>query len=238
MSLLAVEGLSAGYDELVVLRTLSLEVRAGEIHCLSGRNGAGKSTLMHAIAGLVRAREGRIVLGGEDITRQAAHRRPTLGIGYVPQGRRLFGALTVRENLDVAAGAVHAGAPRGRPTREAILARFPVLGERLGQRADTLSGGEQQMLATARALAIGPRLLLMDEPTEGLQPSMVATIRDTASALAAEGVGVLLVEQRLDEVLDICSRVTFMENGTVRGRYAAAEVRADATLVRHHLGVG
>ena len=238
MSLLAVEGLSAGYDELVVLRALSLEVRAGEIHCLSGRNGAGKSTLMHAIAGLVTAREGRIVLDGENIARRAAHRRPTLGIGYVPQGRRLFGALTVRENLDVAAGAVHADVSRGRPTREAILARFPVLGERLGQRADTLSGGEQQMLATARALAIGPRLLLMDEPTEGLQPSMVATIRDTASALAAEGVGVLLVEQRLDEVLDICSRVTFMENGTVRGSYAAAEVRADAALVRHHLGVG
>ena len=256
-ALLRVEDLTAGYGELIVLRKLSLDVRAGEIHCVSGRNGAGKSTLMHAIAGLLRPSAGTLSLGGEDITAQPAHRRPTLGIGYVPQGRRLFGALTVAENLDLAAGAV-AGPPargasgpranrsgadgrgtgrRSAPARAAILARFPVLEERLGQRAETLSGGEQQMLATARALAVGPRLLLMDEPTEGLQPSMVATIRDTAASLAAEGVGVLLVEQRLDEVLDICSRVTFMENGTVRGSHAAEELRADATLSARYLGI-
>ena len=113
-----------------------------------------------------------------------------------------------------------------------------MLGERLGQRADTLSGGEQQMLATARALAIGPRVLLMDEPTEGLQPSMVGAIRETARDLAADGVAVVLVEQRLDEVLDIVDRVTFVESGESRGTRSAAEVRADPALVRRLLGVG
>ena len=243
MTLLSVETLTAGHGELVVLRTLSLAVEAGTVHCLTGRNGAGKSTLLHAIAGLVRPQAGRIRLDERDITDAPAHARPALGIGYVPQGRRLFGGLSVAENLDIASQAVHDGAERPsgtpeRPSREAVLARFPVLGERLAQRADTLSGGEQQMLATARALAIGPRLLLMDEPTEGLQPSMVAAIRDTAISLADDGVGVLLVEQRLDEVLDIADTVTFVENGEARGTHSGAEVRADPSLVRRYLGVG
>ena len=238
MSLLALEGIVAGHGELTVLRGLSLGVAAGEVHCLSGRNGAGKSTLLHLVAGLIAPRAGTIVLAGEDITARPAEDRPALGIGYVPQGRRLFGGLSVAENLDVAAGAVRAVSSRPLPGRDAVIARFPVLAERLGQRAATLSGGEQQMLATARALLSGPRVLLMDEPTEGLQPSMVQTIRETASALAADGVAVLLVEQRLDEVLDICARVTFMENGELRGTHAAGEVRADETLVRRYLGVG
>jgi len=256
---LAVEDVTAGHGELIVLRGLSLAFEAGAVHCISGRNGAGKSTLLNAIAGLVPIRSGRLRLDDADITAAPAHARPALGIGYVPQGRRLFGALTVAENLDVAAHAVRditataanaaadatrgaaaggAGDARVLPDRDALLARFPVLGERLAQRADTLSGGEQQMLATARALAIGPRVLLMDEPTEGLQPSMVATIRDTARSLAAEGVAVVLVEQRLDEVLDIVDVVTFLENGETRGTYAAAAVRADPAMVRRLLGVG
>jgi len=241
VNLLAVEGLTAGHGEVVVLRDFSLAVEAGTVHCLTGRNGAGKSTLLHAIAGLVRPRAGRLLLAGADITTEPAHARPRLGIGYVPQGRRLFGALSVAENLDIAAGAPGAeanGEGTARPIREEILARFPVLGERLAQRADTLSGGEQQMLATARALAVGPRLLLMDEPTEGLQPSMVQTIRETARALAASGVAVLLVEQRLDEVLDISDAVTFVEHGTARGTHTGAEVRADAGLIRRYLGLG
>ena len=236
MSLLEIEGLSAGHGELIVLRELSLAVEAGTVHCLSGRNGAGKSTLLHAIAGLVRASAGRLRLDGTDITAEPAHARPALGIGYVPQGRRLFGALSVAENLDVAAGSPAGERPR--PSRREVLSRFPVLEERLGQRADTLSGGEQQMLATARALAIAPRVLLMDEPTEGLQPSMVAAIRETATSLAAEGVAVVLVEQRLDEVLDISDAVTFVENGEARGTLSGEEVRADPALVRRYLGVG
>ena len=236
MSLLEIEGLSAGHGELIVLRDFSLAVEAGTVHCLSGRNGAGKSTLLHAIAGLVRASAGRLRLDGTDITAEPAHARPALGIGYVPQGRRLFGALSVAENLDVAAGSP--AGERARPSRRDVLSRFPVLEERLGQRADTLSGGEQQMLATARALAIAPRVLLMDEPTEGLQPSMVAAIRETATSLAAEGVAVVLVEQRLDEVLDISDAVTFVENGEARGTLSGEEVRADPALVRRYLGVG
>ena len=243
MTRLAVEDVVAGHGELIVLRGLSLAFEAGAVHCISGRNGAGKSTLMNAIAGLVPLRAGRLLLDGEDVGAAPAHARPALGVGYVPQGRRLFGGLSVAENLDVAAHAVRgvgrAGTAGQRiPPRAELLERFPVLGARLAQRADTLSGGEQQMLATARALAIGPRVLLMDEPTEGLQPSMVGAIRETARALADAGVAVVLVEQRLDEVLDIADTVTFVENGEARATRAAADVRADPGLVRRLLGVG
>ena len=241
MTRLSIENATVGHGEVIVLRDFSLAFAAGEVHCISGRNGAGKSTLLNAIAGLLPLRTGRLRLEGRDIGAEPAHARPALGIGYVPQGRRLFGALTVAENLDAAAHAVRGladAADRHVPDRDALLARFPVLGERLAQRADTLSGGEQQMLATARALAIGPRVLLMDEPTEGLQPTMVGAIRDTARGLAADGVAVVLVEQRLDEVLDIVHHVTFVENGETRGTRTAAEVRADPALVRRLLGVG
>lgn len=232
-ALLELDGLVAGYGELTVLRDVDLSIARGQVHCLMGRNGAGKSSLLGTILGIVRASRGRIMLDGEDITARPPHERPALGIASVPQGRRLFGELSVSENLDVAA--LTAGT---RTDREFALKLFPVLTERLRQRADTLSGGEQQMLATARALCCGPRLLLMDEPTEGLQPSMIETIRQSIVTLRSRGVTIVLVEQRVEAVLPIADTVTFIENGRIEGRHAAAAVRADPSLLERHLGVG
>ena len=167
--MLRLEGVSAGYGPVQVLHELSLEVRSGEVLCLMGRNGAGKTTTLKAIMGLLPLGAGRILLDGEDVSMLPAHAVPRRGIGYVPQGRRLFTEMTVAENIEI--GLMTRG--KGRATREKVLDMFPRLRERLGQRAETLSGGEQQMLATARALCLEPRVLLLDEPTEGLQPSMI-----------------------------------------------------------------
>jgi branched-chain amino acid transport system ATP-binding protein len=202
--------------------------------CLLGRNGAGKTTLMKTIMGLVRSTSGSIMLDGIDLTRLAAHEVPKQGVAYVPQGRRLFAELSVAENIEI--GLMARG--KGRATREAVLELFPVLRERLRQRSGTLSGGEQQMLAMARALAIEPKVLLLDEPTEGLMPSAIARIRETVTALKAQGVSTLLVEQRVDAVLPVADRVAFIENGRVVRTVAVAELRDDPAMVRHYVGVG
>lgn len=231
--MLAVENIDVAYGRAPVLRGVSLEVRAGEILCLLGRNGAGKTTLMKAVMGLLPLGAGRVVLDGTEISALPAHEVPKAGVGYVPQGRRLFGELTVAQNLEI--GLMARG--HGAATKARLLELFPRLGERMGQRAQTLSGGEQQMLATARALALEPRVLLLDEPTEGLQPSMIAAIRDVVVRLRAEGVAVLLVEQRVEAVLEIADRVSFLEMGESRETVSAAELRADQGLVRRYLGV-
>jgi len=223
----------AGYGAVEVLHGLSLDAAAGEVTCVMGRNGAGKSTLLKAVMGLVAVRAGSVRLDGAPIHHLPAHRVPREGIGYVPQGRRLFGPLTVAENLEIGLLARR----RGRDVRDRVLGLFPRLGERLGQAAATLSGGEQQMLAIARALCLEPRVLLLDEPTEGLQPSMIALIRDTVGRLRAEGVVVVLVEQRVDAVLAVADRVAFVVQGRVAETVDARGLAADAPQFAAHVGV-
>jgi branched-chain amino acid transport system ATP-binding protein len=173
-------------------------------------------------------------MNGVDLTGRPAHEVPKVGVAYVPQGRRLFAEMTVAENLEI--GLMARG--KGAATRETVLRLFPLLGERLRQRSGTLSGGEQQMLAMARALCLEPDVLLLDEPTEGLMPSMVAKIRETVSRLREHGVSTLLVEQRVDAVLPVADRVTFVENGRVRGTVDVETVRADPGMVKRYVGVG
>ena len=231
---LELSGVDAFHGEVQALRGLSLRLERGEVLCLLGRNGAGKTTTLKAVMGLVAVRSGSIVKDGTELTRLPAHEIPKTGIGYVPQGRRLFSELTVAENIEI--GLMTRG--RGARTREAVLDLFPVLRERLSQRSGTLSGGEQQMLAMARALCIEPQVLLLDEPTEGLMPSMIARIRETVAALRERGVSTVLVEQRVDAVLAVADRVCFIENGQNRETVAVETVRADPDFVHRYVGVG
>lgn len=231
--MLAIEAISAGYGKARILRDLSLSVARGEIVCLLGRNGAGKTTAMKAIMGLLPLVSGRVRIGDRVLSDLAAHKVPGCGVGYVPQGRRLFGDLSVAQNLEIGLWARRS--PPG--VRDDVLALFPRLRERLHQRAQTLSGGEQQMLATARALCLRPDFLLLDEPTEGLQPSMIAAVRDVIVMMRDRKVGVLLVEQRTDAVLALADRVVFVENGRNLETLDARALRADPGIVGRHLGV-
>jgi len=231
--MLEVRDIDVAYGKAKILHGLSLTAKAGEILCLLGRNGAGKTTTMQAIMGLLRLQTGSISLDGEDLGSLPAHEVPRRGIGYIPQGRRLFAELTVAENLEI--GLMVRG--KGEKTRERVLELFPRLKERLDQAAETLSGGEQQMLATARALCIEPSVLLLDEPTEGLQPSMIEQIRQVIVHLKSEGVAIVLVEQRVDAVLSIADRVAFIENGRNRETLDAQVLREDHTLLTKYVGV-
>lgn len=231
--MLRLDGISAGYGEVGVLHDLTLEAQSGEVLCVMGRNGAGKTTMLKTIMGLVRAGAGTITLDGTRIEALPAHEVPRQGIGYVPQGRRLFGDLTVAENIEIGLMTRR----RGAQTREHVLDLFPRLRERLGQVSRTLSGGEQQMLAIARALCLEPKLLLLDEPTEGLQPSMIALIRDTVVALKATGVATILVEQRVDAALSVADRVAFMTGGRVAEVLPAAGMGHDHPAFLRYVGV-
>jgi branched-chain amino acid transport system ATP-binding protein len=230
---LSVASLDAGYGPVRVLRGLSLALGPGEVLCLMGRNGAGKSTALKAIMGLVRATAGEIVLDGVRLDTLPAHEVPRHGIAWVPQGRRLFAELTVAENLEI--GLMTRGG--GRAVRERALELFPRLRERLAQVSGTLSGGEQQQLAIARALCTEPKVLLLDEPTEGLQPSMIALIRETIAALRAAGVATLLVEQRTDTALAVADRIAFVSGGTVAATLATGGLAADAPAFRAYVGI-
>jgi branched-chain amino acid transport system ATP-binding protein len=231
---LAITGLDCFYGEVQVLRGLTLDLCKGEVLCLLGRNGAGKTTALKAIMGLVRARAGRIMLDGVDLTKLPAHDIPKHGVAYVPQGRRLFSDLTVAENIEI--GLMARG--KGDDLRQSVLDLFPVLRDRLAQRSGTLSGGEQQMLAMARALCVDPQVLLLDEPTEGLMPSMIARIRDAVTALRQRGVSTILVEQRIDAVLPVADRVSFIENGRNQETVDVAALSADLSIVHRYVGVG
>ena len=233
--MLTIEGLTAGYGPVTVLHDLRLTARAGQITCLMGRNGAGKTTTLKAVMGLVRAQSGRITLDGDTVSTLPAHRVPGQGVGYVPQGRRLFGELTVAQNLRV--GQMAAMPDRAVDLDRDVLALFPRLRERMGQRADTLSGGEQQMLAMARALCLGPRLLLLDEPTEGLQPSMIDAIRAAIVALRDRGAAILMVEQRIDAVLDLADHAWVIETGRNVEDFDATALTQAPERLRAHLGV-
>ncbi|MHA3976957.1 ABC transporter ATP-binding protein [Halovulum sp. GXIMD14794] len=231
--MLELQGVGAGYGQAQVLRDLSLTVRGGEILCLLGRNGAGKTTTMKAVMGLLPLMSGKVLLDGVEVSALPPHQVPQQGLGYIPQGRRLFGELTVAQNLEVGLMARGAGAE----VREQVLDLFPRLRERLKQRAQTLSGGEQQMLATARALCLSPKALLLDEPTEGLQPSMIDAIRQVIVQMRDRGVAVLLVEQRVDAVLSVADRVAFLENGRLAQVMPALDLRADHAVIDRYLGV-
>ena len=231
--MLEVQGIDAGYGNVQVLKDLSLRVQAGEILCLLGRNGAGKTTILKAIMGLVRAQKGHIRLESKDLRLLPAYEVPHHGIGYIPQGRRLFTEMTVAENLQI--GLMTRA--QGPEVLDEVLDMFPRLRERLDQRAETLSGGEQQMLATARALCLKPKLLLLDEPTEGLQPSMISLIRNAVVALKKQNVAIILVEQRVEAVLEIADNVVFIENGRNALETTPEALKTDKALLHRYIGV-
>ena len=210
--MLKIDRISSRYAQVQVLNDVSLEVREGEVLGLLGRNGAGKSTLLKSIMGLVDVNSGCISMDEVILSELQAHKIPKNGIGYVPQGRRLFSELTVEENLKI--GLLVRDSSKD--VLEWALSLFPVLKNRMSQKSGTLSGGEQQMVATARALCIQPKLLLMDEPSEGLMPSMIETIFEAIEKLKKEKVGILLVEQKIEGTLRVSDRIVFMENGFIR----------------------
>jgi branched-chain amino acid transport system ATP-binding protein len=234
---LRVANLHAGYGPVAVLHGVDLAVAGGEVLCLMGRNGAGKSTTLKAVMGLVRATKGEVRLDATRLDTLPAHAVPRAGVAWVPQGRRLFAELTVAENLEVGL-LVRGGDPAARAeTRGRALGLFPRLRERLSQVSGTLSGGEQQMLAIARALCTAPRVLLLDEPTEGLQPSMIALIHETVLRLKAAGVATILVEQRVDAALAVADRIAFLDRGRVAETLPAAGLTREAAAFRSWVGV-
>lgn len=231
--MLQLKGVSAGYGGITVLHNLSFQARAGQITSVMGRNGVGKSTLLKCIMGLVPAQSGSVTLDSTPLQSLPAHHVPRLGIGYVPQGRRLFGPLTVAENLQIGLLA----RKKGPETLDYVLELFPRLRQRLSQIAATLSGGEQQMLAIARALCLEPSVLLLDEPTEGLQPSMIGLIREVVLGLRKTGVAVILVEQRVQAVLAMADCIAFMSQGQVAETVACSALEPDSPQFRRYVGV-
>jgi len=231
--MLEISEIDAGYGAIQILRGLSLTAKAGQVTCVMGRNGAGKTTLLRAIMGQITVSAGSVCLDGRAVHTLPAHEVARRGIGYVPQGRRLFGELTVDQNIQI--GLMTRG--NGEATRDQVLALFPRLRDRLTQRADTLSGGEQQMLAIARALCIKPAVLLLDEPTEGLQPSMITLIRDTLLTLKSTGVAILLVEHRVDAALSMAETIAFVRNGTVAEALPTTTLTATSSQFRTYVGV-
>jgi len=230
---LVVENLTCGYGGAPVVREISLRVRSGQVVCLLGRNGAGKTTILKAIMGLVRPLRGSIRFDGQELTHLPADRIPQLGIGYVPQGRRLFPGLTVEENIRLGL-LVRGGNDQ---LLERVLTLFPALKERLRQRAGSLSGGEQQMVAIARALCVNPVLLLMDEPLEGLMPMLAGRVLETLGSLAKEGIGILLVEQRIEAALQVADAVLLLEGGRIAYEGTRREILEDPEPLRRHLGI-
>jgi urea transport system ATP-binding protein len=223
---LVVEGLNQYYGGSHILRDVSFELPAGKVTALLGRNGVGKTTLLKTLMGLVPARSGKIIFQSKDITSVSPHVRARTGLGYVPQGREIFARLTVEENLLM-------GAPRI-PAR--IFEMFPVLKSMLGRRGGDLSGGQQQQLAIGRALAMQPTLLILDEPTEGIQPSIIKEIERAIRALAATGeMAILLVEQYYDFARSLADQYLVMERGEIVARGRGADMDADG--VRRRLTV-
>ena len=235
--ILAARELHTFYGKSHILHGVSIDVGAGEVVGVLGRNGVGKSTTLKTIMGLLRPARGSVVFDGRDVTGTAAHRLARLGLAYVPEDRRIFRALTVLENLRTGLDRPGVDAGRRAELLDKAYRSFPMLAERRGQAGGTLSGGEQQMLAIARAMMLEPKLLLLDEPTEGLMPRMVAQIRTIVDALHREGVAILLVEQNVPLTLDVSDRVYIMEKGAVRHVAPAAELRAGDAVIHRHLGV-
>ncbi|PYM85431.1 MAG: ABC transporter ATP-binding protein [Candidatus Rokuibacteriota bacterium] len=235
--MLTLDGVHTYYAKSHILHGVSLEVRPGEVVGLLGRNGVGKSTTLKTIMGIVRPSGGRIVFDGRDIAGLPPYRLARVGIGYVPEDRRIFRLLSVLENLRTGLDRPEVTATRRQALLDKVYESFPILAERRNQAGGTLSGGEQQMLAIARAMMLEPRIILLDEPTEGLMPRMVAQIREIIDVLHKDGVAILLVEQNVPLTLDVSDRVYIMEKGTVRHHGPAAALRADATVIHQYLGV-
>ena len=225
------------YAKSHILHGISLEVKPGEVVGLLGRNGVGKSTTLKSIMGLVRPSQGRVSFENRDITGLPPHRIAHLGIAYVPEDRRIFRLLTVMENLRTGLDRPGLTEGRRRELLDKVFASFPVLGERRTQLGGTLSGGEQQMLAIARAMMLEPRIILLDEPTEGLMPRMVSQIRDIIGRLHADGVAILLVEQNVGLTLAASSRCYVMEKGLMRHHAPSADLQADPSVIHQYLGV-
>jgi len=235
--LLAVAGIHTYYGKSHILHGVSLEVGRGEVVGLLGRNGVGKSTTLKAIAGLVHPSAGEVVFEGRAIGRLASHKVARLGIGYVPEERRIFPLLTVLENLRTGLDRQGVAKAKRAELLDKVYAYFPILAERRNQRGGTLSGGEQQMLAIARAMTLEPKIVLLDEPTEGLMPRMVSQIAEIVVALRDEGVAVLLVEQNVPLTLQASRRIYFIEKGEVRHHAMAAELSVDDPVIHRYLGV-
>jgi branched-chain amino acid transport system ATP-binding protein len=230
--MLELEGLRVGYGRIEVVHGVDLSVGEGEAVGMIGPNGAGKSSILRAIFGLVRPTAGRVVFGDRVLTGMAPEQVARLGLALVPEGRHIFKTLTVEENLRLAAPANGDGAE----ATEAALGRFPILRERARQRADRLSGGEQQQLAIARALLGGPKLLVLDEPSLGLAPKMIDAIYELLHGLREEGVTMLLVEQNAARTIDFCDRCVVLSTGRVRAQGSRGELQRNPDVLRAYLG--
>ena len=233
--MLTVEDLHVAYGGSLVLQGLDLYVRRGEIRAIMGRNGMGKTTLLKSIIGLVSPQSGRILLEDRQIQSVPTHEIAAKGISYVPQGREIFGDFTVFENLRLGT----LGKPRAeRKIPPDVFEYFPILYERRNQRAGSFSGGEQQMLAIARALVSRPKLLLLDEPSEGIQPSIVMEICTILQKIIAEtGLTILIVEQNVDMIMEVAAECAFMEKGTIVENCSVSDLRADESIIACHMGV-
>jgi branched-chain amino acid transport system ATP-binding protein len=231
-----VQSLTTSYRGLIAISDASLHVAEGEIVAVAGANGAGKSTLLKSISGMERPRVGSIVFAGEPIQALPAHQITARGLAYVPENRRLFPRLSVADNLRLGSYLYRKREDRNAPL-EKVFALFPRLQERLPQRAETLSGGEQQMLAIGRALMTRPRLLMLDEPSQGIMPKLVDEIFQAILTIRATGVTVLIVEQRLAESLEIADRAYVLQTGRVVLAGSAAEVRDNPEIRRAYLGM-
>jgi len=235
--MLAMTDVHTHYAKSHILHGISLEVQPGEVVGLLGRNGVGKSTTLKSIMGLVRPSQGRITFEGRDITGIPSHKVAHLGIAYVPEDRRIFKLLTVMENLRTGLDRGGLTEARRKELLDKVYESFPVLGERKNQLGGTLSGGEQQMLAIARAMMLEPKIILLDEPTEGLMPRMVSQIRDIIARLHRDGVAILLVEQDVGLTLGASSRCYIMEKGLMRHHAPSAALKADPSIIHQYMGV-
>ena len=236
-SLVTVEDLHTFYGKSHILHGVALSVGRGEVVGLLGRNGVGKSTTLKTIMGLVSPSQGKVLFEGKAITGMAAHKIARLGIAYVPEDRRIFKLLTVMENLRTGLHRQGVTEARKRELLDKLFEYFPRLAERRDQAGGTLSGGEQQMLAIARAMMLEPKIVLLDEPTEGLMPRMVSQIKEIISVLHRDGVAILLVEQNVPLTLEASQRVYFMEKGAVRHHAIASELKVNDPVIHQYLGV-
>jgi len=236
MALLEVRDLTTAYGGLVAISGISLEVNDGEIVVVAGANGAGKSTLLKSISGLEKPKSGSVSFAGDRIDRLAGHLVTARGLAYVPENKRLFPRLSVRDNLRLGSW-LHRGETDREAPLERVFALFPRLKERLDQRAGTLSGGEQQMLAISRALMTRPRLLMLDEPSQGIMPKLVDEIFEAVKVIRSTGVTILLVEQRLVESLEIADRAYVLQTGRVVLSGPASQIADDPEVRRAYLGM-